>query len=334
MLRSSSLDSLGELADKFRGEMVEEGTLSNVSLTEPQQGESAIAGQDYTEDMSLHEINAKIIYRLFVWECESKQHDHELVVCEAPASNTPAKFPYLKKLSLFASTVLQAVPAVSSSSAQVENILTLASQKILLPGNGQRLMITSIGSDMLRHHCKDDNPRDPSVLFDAIVVGTMVLTLAVDDAVDDLKGESAIGHLYPVTLDNICELCEINRRYAAPQSYLSESPLLNHVVQYLILQLGYLVLIDKSLPFNAELALEFFSGLTRDFPVSRFDKYKLGPVDVSPTDKWINYSGVDVAAKLLDGEIYDLRLLRKCATDGVSEEKVFQSLHDVFTLTR
>lgn len=320
MLRSSSLESLGELASIVSVD----NDLPTVSLDESQPVVSESVIQDYTEDLSLYELNAKIIYRSLLWEQAWKKQqyqDDETPVINVPDTNQTSKSTVLKKMGLFASSLIN---TMANKSAQM-SLLHRASLYMLLRGNDQRLMITSMGSAMLRHYCEEENPDNPSIIFDMIIVGTMVLTLAVDDALDDLKGQSPDDHLYPVALSVICDSCELHRRYASPQQYAHESSLVNHVVQYLILQLGYRVLIEKSLPFNAALALDYFSQLSSIFPIKRFDRYQLKAVnhDAINHGACLNWSGNDVSVSLAFGDVYQLWMLRKCASDDLPEDQVF-----------
>lgn len=321
LMRSSSISSLGELAKKIAPESPRRNSIEKL-----QSGADGVL-EDYSEDFPLYEKNARIIYRLLSWEYDWQKRSVREASLDQPINNQQSKPSLIASLSLFANKIVENIankPAIAATDHFLEQVI----RHILLSGSSQRLVITAMGSEMLRHFCREDNAKNPSILFDAILVGTMVLTLAVDDAVDDTKGKAATGHLYPVTLENICDICELHRRYAVPQQYDTDSELLNHILQYLILQLGYRVLVQKTLPFKAELALEFFSGLTNIFPVERFGRYQLSAVECDFTDKYLNWHGNDLSEHLTQGDVYELWMLKKCISDGLSEEQIFDVRHD------
>lgn len=288
---------------------------TNTTINQPPEHPSIMIGM----------IDAKVIFRILKWEHQWRK-DLQLQIppdtSNALFENEYTLVSALKTLGLFVSS-LPSLFAHTFLAKKESHLLDRVADGIITGGCFQGLLITRAASEMLKYFCKYDPPNDPSVLFDVITTGAMILALALND---NKNG----SNFYILSLEALCTVCGIDDRYGRASMYMVNTSHRDLTIQHFIFQIGYKALIEKSLPFDGIVKIDYFVHLAGIIPAGHFARYNLttAVVDQSPTLYRENHGAraliiTHADYNLMPEATYDLELLKKLALCEYTEDYVF-----------
>lgn len=229
---------------------------------------------------NLYLDDAWIVLNMLRWQhLQSLYPVNQPIAISAASPPTNSTSSFSKPLTNLLSSAISLFSSQSKTESEIKKpLLTAMTEDFYIHGSQQALKMSIEARKMIKLYCQDDNPDNPSVLFDAIVVGAYVLIMAIEDKKYRKQKQYQNKDLYPITLDALVDMCKINPDYANTTIIGIDDSLVGNIMfRRLIWTIGYKCLFEKSLPFDGVIRNDFAPALAPHLPPSRFQRYNLNP---------------------------------------------------------